>query len=315
MAAPARIVEERELQKRLAHVDTLVGELERLPDLASRALVEELLSTVLDLHGEALSRMLGVLGPRGEPATDQLLERMAADDVIRGVLLLHGLHPLDLRSRVEGALESVRPYMRSHGGGVELLDVIGDTVRIRLEGHCKTCPSSTVTLKLAVEKAIYEAAPDVATIEVEEPPGAPVQGPPQIAGLVALPVVRASHPASHPSVAARPTVTVSGEWVTLAARASHVNNGSVLKTSADGDSVLIARTGDVYYAYVAKCPACEGSMDAASLDGAVLVCDGCAGRYDIRRAGAGIGSDFRIEPLPLLEESGVLRIAIPTRLA
>ena len=213
MAAQARIVEERELQKRLAHVDTLVGELERLPDLASRALVEELLSTVLDLHGEALSRMLDVLGPRGEPATDQLLERMAADDVIRGVLLLHGLHPLDLRSRVEGALESVRPYMRSHGGGVELLDVIGDTVRIRLEGHCKTCPSSTVTLKLAVEKAIYEAAPDVAAIEVVEPPGARRRD-------------RRRLPASwrcrwsarsHPSMVSRPAVTVSGEWVTLAA--------------------------------------------------------------------------------------------------
>ncbi len=176
MAAQARIVEERELQKRLAHVDALVGELQQLPDLASRALVEELLSTVLDLHGEALSRMLDVLGPRGEPATDRLLERMAADDVIRGVLLLHGLHPLDLRTRVEGALESVRPYMRSHGGGVELLDVTGDTVRIRLEGHCKTCPSSTVTLKLAVEKAIYEAAPDVAAIEVVEPENGPGYG-------------------------------------------------------------------------------------------------------------------------------------------
>jgi Fe-S cluster biogenesis protein NfuA/nitrite reductase/ring-hydroxylating ferredoxin subunit len=311
MTAQARLLEERELQKRLAHVDTLVGELQELPDLASRGLVEELLTTVLDLHGEALSRMLDALGPRGEPATDRLLERMAADDVVRGVLLLHGLHPLDLRTRVEGALESVRPYMRSHGGGVELLDVTGDTVRIRLEGHCKTCPSSTVTLKLAVEKAIYEAAPDVAAIEVVEPENGPAMGPPQIAGLVALPVVSAANPRPAP----RPAVTVSGEWVTLAARASHVSNGSVLKTVADGDAVLIARTGDVFYAYVANCPACDGGMEAASLDGAVLVCDACAGRYDIRRAGAGIGSDFRIEPLPLLEESGVLRIAIPARLA
>jgi nitrite reductase/ring-hydroxylating ferredoxin subunit len=108
---------------------------------------------------------------------------------------------------------------------------------------------------------------------------------------------------------------VSGEWVTLAARASHVNNGSVVKTTAYGEAVLIARTGDVFYAYVARCPACAGGMEAASLDGAVLVCDECAGRYDIRRAGAGIGSDFRIEPLPLLEDSGVLRIAVPARLA
>jgi nitrite reductase/ring-hydroxylating ferredoxin subunit len=119
--------------------------------------------------------------------------------------------------------------------------------------------------------------------------------------------------ASSPRPAPRPAVTVTGEWVTLAARAAHVTNGSVLKTTADGDPVLIARTGDVFYAYVAKCPACESAMEAASLDGAVLVCDRCSGRYDIRRAGAGVGSDFRIEPLPLLEESGVLRIAIPAR--
>jgi Fe-S cluster biogenesis protein NfuA/nitrite reductase/ring-hydroxylating ferredoxin subunit len=309
MTAQARLLEERELQKRLAHVDTLVGELQELPDLASRALVEELLTTVLDLHGEALSRMLDALGPRGEATADRLLERMASDDVIRGVLLLHGLHPLDLRTRVEGALESVRPYMRSHGGGVELLGLAGDTVRIRLEGHCQGCPSSTVTLKLAVEKAIYEAAPDVAAIEVVEQMDASAHGPPQIAGLVALPVVSASAPRPTP----RPAGSMSGEWITLAARAAHIENGSVLKTTAQGGAVLIARTGDVFYAYVATCPACQGAMETAALDGAVLVCDACGGRYDIRRAGAGIGSDFRIEPLPLLEDSGVLRIAIPSQ--
>jgi Fe-S cluster biogenesis protein NfuA/nitrite reductase/ring-hydroxylating ferredoxin subunit len=309
MAAPARIVEERELQKRLAHVDTLVGELQQLPDPAWRAMVEELLSTVLDLHGEALSRMLDALGPRGDAETDHLLERMADDDLVRGVLLLHGLHPLDLRTRVEGALESVRPYMQSHGGGVELIGVAGDTVRIRLEGHCQGCPSSTVTLKLAVEKAIYEAAPDVAAIEVVEPVDALPTGPPVIAGLVALPVVAAPRPAS------RPVVAPAGDWVTLAPQAARIDNGSVLRTAVDGDSVLIARTGNVFYAYVASCPACEGAMEHPALDGTVLVCDACGTRYDIRKAGAGVGSDFRIEPLPLLEESGGLRIAIPARLS
>src|SRR5580658_4502419 len=98
MAAPTRIVEERELQKRLAHVDTLVGELQQLSDPALRAMVEELLTTVLDLHGEALSRMLDALGPRGDPTADRLLGRMADDELIKGVLLLHGLHPMDLRT-------------------------------------------------------------------------------------------------------------------------------------------------------------------------------------------------------------------------
>jgi Fe-S cluster biogenesis protein NfuA/nitrite reductase/ring-hydroxylating ferredoxin subunit len=306
MAATARIVEERELQKRLARVDALVGELQQLPDLASRAMVEELLSTVLDLHGEALSRMLAALGPRGEPEADRLLGRMAEDDLIRGVLLLHGLHPMDLRTRVEGALESVRPYMRSHGGGVELLGIAGDTVRIRLEGHCQGCPSSTVTLKLAVEKAIYEAAPDIAGIEVDDPVSAAPAGPPDISGLVALPMIAAAAPRQAPAPQSAP----SGEWVTVGARATDIDNGGVVRTVVDRDAILIARSGDVFYAYVAACPACTGAMEDASLDGAALVCGACAARYDIRRAGAGIGSDHRIEPLPLLEEAGVLRVAM-----
>ena len=249
--------------------------------------------------------MLDALGPRGDPDADRLLHRMADDDVIKGVLLLHGLHPLDLRTRVEGALESVRPYMRSHGGGVELVGVSGDTVRIRLQGHCQGCPSSLVTLKLAVEKAIYEAAPDVSAIEVDDPPDAAPAVPPSIAGLVPLPIhASASPPAS------RPAPPPAGEWVTVPARASDIQNGSVVRTSVDGSAVLIARSGDVFYAYVAACTACGGDMDRAALDGAALVCDRCAARFDIRRAGAGIGADSRMEPLPLLEDSGVLRIAL-----
>jgi Fe-S cluster biogenesis protein NfuA len=212
---------------------------------------------------------------------------------------------LDLRSRVEGALESVRPYMRSHGGGVELVGVLGDTVRIRLQGHCQGCPSSMVTLKLAVEKAIYEAAPDVDAIEVDEPVDATPAGPPAITGLVALPVIASGPRRATPSVA-----MPSGEWVTAPARAADIGDGAVVQTSVDGSSVLIARAGDVFYAYVAACPGCKSDMEPATLDGAALVCGGCAARFDIRRAGAGIGSDSRLEPLPLLEDGGVLRIAV-----
>jgi Fe-S cluster biogenesis protein NfuA/nitrite reductase/ring-hydroxylating ferredoxin subunit len=308
MAAPTRIVEERELQKRLARVDTLVGELQQLSDPVSWALIEELLSTVLDVHGEALARVLEAFGPRGDAGADRLLERMAADDVIRGVLLLHGLHPQDLRTRVEGALESVRPYMRSHGGGVELIGVAGDVVRIRLQGHCQGCPSSMVTLKLAVEKAIYEAAPDIGGIEVADAVDARPAGPPSMEGLVSLPVVASAAPRAP----ARPAATPSGEWVTLEARASDIRNGSVLRTVADGAVILVARSGDIFYAYAATCPGCTRTMDGASLDGAALVCDRCSARFDIRRAGAGIDSDRRIEPLPLLEDSGVLRVAMLT---
>jgi Fe-S cluster biogenesis protein NfuA/nitrite reductase/ring-hydroxylating ferredoxin subunit len=312
MAAHAHLLEDRDLQKRLAHIDVLVGELQQLPDPASRAMVEELLSTVLDLHGEALSRMLDTLGERGDPAADKLLSSMAGDDVIRGVLLLHGLHPIDLRTRVEGALESVRPYMRSHGGGVELVDVVGDTVRIRLEGHCKGCPSSAMTLKLAVEKAIFEAAPDVAAIDVDAPEEAAPAGPPGFDGLVSLPMMA---PGGAPKKAAAAQAVSMGEWSTVGVRSSDLPNGAVIATTVDKAPVLIARVSDVFYAYVATCPTCRDTMRGATMEDTALTCGGCGTRYDVRGAGQGIDSEQRIEPLPLLEDGGALRIAIPAGIA
>lgn len=92
---------------------------------------------------------------------------LAGDVVVSSLLLLYGLHPLDLKTRVDQALERVRPFLRSHKGNVELVDVSQGVVRLRMEGSCNGCPSSAMTLKLAIEEAIYAAAPDVAAIEVE----------------------------------------------------------------------------------------------------------------------------------------------------
>ena len=80
----------------------------------------------------------------------------------RALLILHGLHPLDVETRIARALDRVRPYLGSHGGDVKLLGVTDGVVHLRLEGSCHGCPSSTVTMKLAIEKAIEEAAPEVA---------------------------------------------------------------------------------------------------------------------------------------------------------
>jgi Fe-S cluster biogenesis protein NfuA len=83
------------------------------------------------------------------------------------LLLLYGLHPLDFDSRVRQALDQVRPYLRSHGGDVELLDTTGGVVRLRMQGSCHGCPSSAMTLQSAIEEAIYAKAPDLTALEVE----------------------------------------------------------------------------------------------------------------------------------------------------
>jgi Fe-S cluster biogenesis protein NfuA len=93
------------------------------------------------------------------------------DELIGSLMVVHDLHPDDLATRVGAALESVRPFLGAHGGDVELLGLDGSVgaVYLKLLGSCDGCPSSAVTLRMAVERAIVEAAPEIVTIDVEEP--------------------------------------------------------------------------------------------------------------------------------------------------
>lgn len=175
----------RGLEDRMARVESLVGELTALSNPAAQSLTEELLGTVLELHGAGLQRVLEVI--ETTPGHEALLSRLEEDDMVRNLLLLHGLHPRPLRQRVETALETVRPFMRAHKGGVELLGVDNGVVRLRLEGSCHGCSASTQTMRNAVEKAIYDAAPDVASIAVDGL-APPPSGPPPIDCLTPLPV-------------------------------------------------------------------------------------------------------------------------------
>ena len=113
-----------------------------------------------DLYGAVLERMMDVAG---DP---DLADRFAADDLVASLLLVHGLHPHDVERRVSDALDSVRPYLGSHGGDVSLLGVDDGVVRLQFQGSCKSCPSSAVTLELAVEDAVRAAAPEIDSIEV-----------------------------------------------------------------------------------------------------------------------------------------------------
>jgi Fe-S cluster biogenesis protein NfuA len=135
-------------------VEALLDQVETFPE-PQRAVATELVGALLEMYGDGLSRIVA--------ACDVPVE----DELVAHLLLLHGLHPVPVRERVIGALDEVRPYLASHGGGVELLDVTGGVVHLRLEGSCNGCPSSAATLRGAVEEAIARAAPDVDRIETE----------------------------------------------------------------------------------------------------------------------------------------------------
>ena len=134
---------------------------------------EELARTLVGLYGEGLRRVLTItydaLVERGESdRADELFARLVDDKFVEALLCLHGMHPVSIEDRVRDALDAVRPYLKSHEGGVEVASIDDGVVLLRLEGNCKGCPSSTATVKLAVERAILERVPEIREVRAEE---------------------------------------------------------------------------------------------------------------------------------------------------
>src|SRR5947209_1522136 len=150
----------------LKRVQQLQDALEAAGESSPRGLLEELLGAVVQMYGAGLERILAALYDAGEPG-QRIAAGLAEDPLLATLLLIHDLHPVPLADRVQEALDSVRPYMESHGGNVELLSLESGVARIHLRGSCSDCSASSVTLELAIKQALEEAAPDLAGLQVE----------------------------------------------------------------------------------------------------------------------------------------------------
>jgi Fe-S cluster biogenesis protein NfuA len=69
------------------------------------------------------------------------------------------------KENVENVLDELRPYLMSDGGNVELVDIDGPIVKLRLQGACGSCPSSAMTLRMGIERRLRESIPEIAEIE------------------------------------------------------------------------------------------------------------------------------------------------------
>jgi Fe-S cluster biogenesis protein NfuA len=167
IAAPRR----GEFRAQSERVEKLAGKLDQAGDPEVRAAALELVQSVVELHGAALQRLIDKCLETAEG--ERVLDFALQDDLVASMFLLHSLHPDDIQTRVMRGLEAVRPYLKSHGGDCEFISVHDGIVRLKLHGTCGSCPSSSLTLKNAVEEALYEAAPDILEIVAENAPAEP----------------------------------------------------------------------------------------------------------------------------------------------
>jgi Fe-S cluster biogenesis protein NfuA/nitrite reductase/ring-hydroxylating ferredoxin subunit len=278
-------------------VQALTAELEAVSDPAARARAEELVGAVIEMYGAGLTRVFATLDEAGE-AGATIRARLAEDGVVASLMLIHGLYPVALADRVAGALDSVRPYMESHGGDVELLGIEEGVARIRLEGSCEGCPASASTLELAIKQALEEAAPDLDGLVVEgavEDPRAKLGN-----SALELPVV---------SVAPGEAGAAPG-WFDIAGT-DGIDEGELRATAVRGIDLVVARVEGGLLAYRDACAACGAALSAGELAGDVLGCPSCERRYSLVRAGRSLDDDhLHLEPVPLLTDAHGARVAL-----
>jgi Fe-S cluster biogenesis protein NfuA/nitrite reductase/ring-hydroxylating ferredoxin subunit len=263
-------------------VEELQGALEACGESVPRGLAEELVSAVVQMYGAGLERILGSLsgaGSEGERIAISLLD----DPLVATLLLIHDLHPVPLEQRVQQALDSVRPYMESHGGNVELLSLEDGIARIHLQGSCSDCSASSVTLELAIKQALEEAAPDLEGLEVE--------------GVA---------PQALPVVMSEPTRS----WFDVES-VSSLTDGSLAAVSVAGSDLVVANVEGSLLAYRDRCASCGASLHGGLLLAGALSCPECARSFFLPSAGRSMDDDrIQLEPIPLLREDGRVKVAV-----
>jgi Fe-S cluster biogenesis protein NfuA/nitrite reductase/ring-hydroxylating ferredoxin subunit len=323
----------------LDRIQDLTAKVEELPDPRARQLAQELVATVIAMYGDGLERIMAVIGESRE-AGATIVDQLTQDGAVASLLLIHDLYPVTLHDRVIEALDTVRPYMESHGGNVELVSLQAGVATLALQGSCNGCAASRATLELAIKQALDEHAPDLAGLEVRgvtEPPppagngtslpmatgdGAELpmaNGSPATTGGFELPLVHSDGGHSNgggvpagglppdgglPVVDERPP-----HWVAVT-ESVRPPAGGLRAVTVDGVSLLLAEVSGSLLAYADECASCGEPLGKAALDGPMLRCASCQVEFDLPRAGRAAGGEpLQLRPVPLLEAGG-LRVAV-----
>lgn len=160
------MTDDKLFRDRVQKIANLVQEVEAIADPALRAKTEEIVQLLMELHGTGLEKMMEITFQAGDVGMN-IIDGFGRDPLVSSLLVLYGLHPETLLTRVEKALDRIRPSLRKQGSELELLGVDEGAVRIRIDVGGHACGSTSNTLRSTVEEAVYDAAPDLTSLSIE----------------------------------------------------------------------------------------------------------------------------------------------------
>jgi len=213
---------------------------------------------------------------RSRPVLFELVD----DPLIYAVLLELGIVRADVMTRVARAMERIKPYVKGHGGDVELVRVADGVAYVRLHGSCSGCSMSAATLRDGVTEAIRESVPEITAVEEVR------DGP--VSGVVQL--------------------TVSGAQAASGWHegppADEVAEGGTRRFDAGGVDVLLVRRDGRLFAYRNECPHQGLPLHDAPLDGETLTCPWHGFCFDVTSGECTNMPQVQLEPFPLRVDGG-----------
>lgn len=248
---------EEDFQTLARRVDQAREAVQSLPeDARMRAMA--LKEAVEAFHACGLKALVRLL--RSTAEGKELLYRAVDDPAIYALFLLHGIIQPDVYARVAAALEEVRPYLRSHGGDVELVKVENETVYVRLQGACSGCSLSALTLKQGVEETIKARVPEIRHVAMADEE-----------------ITSGYMP---PSAMDESGGLEQKGWLKGPA-ADELSEEIPFRLVKDGHDVLVVRHNGKVMAFRNQCPHMGISLERGMVDGTFITCPGHGFRFDL----------------------------------
>lgn len=256
-------------------LDALIQEIESTPDNRERQKLYALIQPVVELHREALQRMIEVVRENGG---EHVIEKFAKDPMLGDLLRGYELLPTeDIETRVNVALIEARPLLNSHGGDVELVEMRGRIAILKLTGSCHGCASSLITLKRGVEATLFRLVPDLRGVEVS--------------GITT------------------PALPPGAKWLPLVYW-SDLHDGEWLKVQLFDDEVLVCTFDQRPFAFKNKCPQGGESLEKAEFHHLAVACPDHGRKFDLRTGACAEDAALHLDVLPVMVDEAVVKVAI-----